>query len=106
MILSFYIILKKIGFVVIFNFLSIGLSRSHDLGHRFSRSFLYRGVFLFVSCLIFEEFFYTNKLYFIKNISFEKIFLICPALHNIFFLLFYSLSFIYISIYVILYWFE
>jgi len=85
--------------VVIFNLFHIGISRSHNLNHKFCMPFFNRVFFkkdiLFVF-IFWRICFYTNELYFIKKI----IFLICFALHNIF-SLFYSISFICVTIFII-----
>jgi hypothetical protein len=108
-IILFFIL--KIYFVVIFNFFYLGLSWSHDLSYEFCRSF-FNGVFFPQKiCFLFNFWryhydlsiiflFYTNGPYFFKI---KNIFLIYLALHNIFFLLFYSTSFMWVSI--IFYWF-
>ena len=100
-----YYFLKN-NFVIIFNFIFINLSRSQNLSHRFCRPFLI--VFLKkIFCFIFNFwiFFYfcTNMLYFIKNIYFEIIFLICPALRYIFFFYFiHSISYVFLFLFPLL----
>jgi hypothetical protein len=78
MIFSFYIFLKKDGFLVNFNFFSIGLSWFHELGHKFCKSFLNKGFFeLFCLYLFFEDLFYSICLFY-------KMYLFWNNIYNMF----------------------
>ena len=87
-------------FMIIFNFFSINLSCFHDLGRGFCRPFLNKNVFKIIFFVfnfwITLFILYKWALFYKKNIYSEIIFFICLALHNIFFLLFYSVLYLFL----------